>query len=244
MNKKLHSVVEYNNTRERKILDYLEDNPVIAKSIDMCLWIRENNLEYYEGLNTLNYYEIYMLVYEKIKCVFSLFIPNTIFKDDNLYNELKYSHPKKYSEYINSHLIDELSELLNITKEEVIINKEEKLNYENYRGSQEINFYLELENKLNNQYYVIFLNELDNIINNFLSKFKENIKFSYDIDENCVTFHLIKKVERKELNYIPESTYELIKEITGCEYDIIKTKTKNYDCTHYNQIKKIINLLK
>ena len=187
--RRFNDVIEFNNENKEKLLDFLNDYPVLYKSIQACILIENNQLEFNDSMNSLNLYEIYILIKKFIKDILIRFFPDIyITNDKDLYFEILCSNVSedKIQTYIDSIKED-------FYKDDIL----SKIKKEQKRKLKIIDFKLLSEKKIDNfRNCSLILDEIGKIIKRFLYNFNNRkINFDFQIYNDSISLEIFERLE-------------------------------------------------
>lgn len=165
----INRILDFDNSNKDKLLSVLDEKPELFKSLQACVYLRDNPLEYYDGLSTLDYYEIYKLITDKIVHIFKMFFPGTSYSKWEIYNEFLLRETSE----LNIKFLENCALETEMTVDQLI----NQINGEKEKGKSEIVVFSGIDG--NGKHYYdkikIFIDELQAEIDKFLSNYK-NIK--------------------------------------------------------------------
>lgn len=169
--------LKISNENKDEIQGILDKNPLFKRILECMVYLENNPLTYYDGLEDLNYYEIYKLIQHKIRDVVSPFLDThiSIEAHEDLYYELRFSEGFTP----NSNLISEAASWVGETPEFFLQRvKREKEENMSVRPRFEILF-INGDDRFKNLFEILMDNIKDSI-NKFLTNFHHRHKDQID----------------------------------------------------------------
>lgn len=192
---KLASLSEYDEN-SLKIVEFLaEVCPNFIDVVNTCIYSRENQLEYFEELENSDFYEIYMLVFNRIITIFKKYLDVEI-QHENYYFELRYHHnDEEFENVFDKILLDN-----NINRHDKYGTdlktsiQEDRKN----KSKRECAYFNIISKNVETKDMSLLFNEMTKQINIFLGKFSKPMTIWFHIeDETCVRIDVEKKLTRK-----------------------------------------------
>lgn len=193
-------LLKFDNENKEKLLSFLDENPILFRSLQACIVLRDEPFEYYDGLQSLSMYEIYSLIKLKIKAIFNRFLPmfEVSDEDDLLFEmldenvgELTSDHPLvvNFLDTYDHFTLEKLINWINQHKRYPIVNM-----YFNIYSADEHD--RSITSDLSQ-----LTKEIISQVDKFLSNFKINYKFRYMDESSSLRFELICRRSELRINY-------------------------------------------
>lgn len=170
--------LKIDNDNKEDILNVLSRNQILSKVIEAMVFLERNPFVFHEGLNTINTYELYQLIKNKIREVCSSISSIEVYTNSSidLYYELRCNPTLE----MDSHLIRQVAEWSSVSEEQLMKRIEkENLNREYLSLDVVLTFKRDIQSYIN-----ILAVEIKRAINIFLSNFVKKYKVSLQ-DNSC-----------------------------------------------------------
>lgn len=176
--------LQFFEDKSLKIVQFLEEkSPNLITKVEACLYLREIDLLYHEGMETSNLFSIYSLVKSKVENVISRFNLGYIEAEDDDYYELVYNEDED-EEFYESKLVERFNDPVHFSREGIIemLIKSRKRKF----GKFELSFILQF-NSTDHVGINLLLDEIEIKFNRFFKHFRKNLKLLiYKNDEKSM----------------------------------------------------------
>lgn len=179
--------------KSMKIVQFLEEkSPNFITKVEACIYLREIDLLYHEGMETSNLFSLYSLVKSKVESVISRFnLGYTESEDDDFY-ELVHDREEEFNEVKLSKLVERFNDPVLFSRE--IMRKMLIQSRKPVYGKFSLEFLLQF-NSVDSVGISLLLDEIETKFNKFFGEFSRNIKLLiFKNDERSITINIIENV--------------------------------------------------
>lgn len=223
--KRINDVLKFTNENQESILDFLDETPVLYRSIQACIEIRKENIfEFNEHLSSVDAFHIFNYIMLKIHSIFRKFFD---YKESLHYEDLyqlrsQYRNEEITEEYVKQKLKENNNELMIDHYFQLI--KEEQYEHE-------YEYYFDLDKYKDLTGIDILMEELNKQIKEFLSNFKNKTHFTIDQFETSTNQFEIRVLFRwinDPIIFLIEDKFLKDKEIEEDDNNIVWKIDNNY----------------